>query len=695
MPVAADIRRGDYRVRQPTRRLVRLKAGRRVKPVGAKIAPAQTPRPNFERRVWSNKATGLTHKLCTLAKLPTPSDPSRAESRRSLRARIANIGPWLRTGRYVIALSFAYSLAQALSLPPIFLWPFTFVAVGCLVSAGILAPQFPRRRETGASVLVWSAMGVLPGWIFQQGWIANVTFLGGILLVIALSFATGAIPASIAILHHPRARTRSVAVWIVAAMSFFLWEMLRSHVLIGGYCWALIAQPLIDARPLSAAGSVVGESGVSFLAIAIASCGATILVTRQRKKTAIAGVCIAVLWGLLSLAGFNRPESIERRIRVSILQTNVPQSNKTYAKPIDELEQWQRFEKLIADAASQQQKPDFILWPETMLPGPTLEPKALIKLYDEQIYFNLPTDANLDATTDTMVSSSPSERRIWATAYADRLLEVSKAINIPMLVGADCIEGIRFEKVGDGIRMKFDRRYNSVYLVDQGYIRRDGSTQDPDRPVVRYDKVYLTPFGEQIPFIWRFHGFSEWFTALVARGMVLDLSSGAGTPNAHTVFDIPDPKDQSKTLARVVTPICFESTIADHHRRLIFNPDGSRRADLIASVTNDGWFGGSDMQRHQHLQIVRWRAVETATPVVRAANTGISAVVDARGLIVASGVDGQEQAQRLEGVLTREVPLGHKSTLYATLGQWPAWILTVAGAVLSLVGLFSRRTKAD
>ncbi len=641
---------------------------------------------------------------------PAATDKSAGrESRRSFAQRVANVFPWVRAGRNVIALSFAYSFAQALSLPPIFLWPFTFVAVACLVSAGILAPQFARRRETGASVLLWSAMGVMPGWIFQQGWIANVTLLGGILLVITLSMATGAIPATIAVLHHPRARTRPVAVWLVAAFSFFLWEMLRAHVLIGGYAWVLVAQPLIDARPLSAAASVLGESGVSFLAIAIASCAATIVVTRQRKKAAIAGVLLSIIWAGLSYVGWtpmdqSPAQAPARTLRVAILQTNVPQDNKTNATAMDEFNQWQRFEKLLAQAASVEPKPQMILWPETMLSGPTLEPSSLIKLEDEQIFYNLRPSRNADPADPAAdsVTTSDRDRRIWATAYADRLLEVSATIDIPMLVGADCLEGIYFEKVGDNIRMKYAHRYNSVYLVDKGRIRRqaastqvgDHAGEIDDRRPIRYDKVYLTPFGEQIPFVWRFDGFSDWFTAVVARGMVMDLSSGIGGPNAHTVFNIPDPANADVPLARVVTPICFESTIADHHRRLIFNPDGTRRADLIASVTNDGWFAGSDMQRNQHLQIVRWRTIETATPAIRAANTGISAVVDITGRIVAQGVDGESQAQRVEGVLTRELTLGVGRTWYAKLGQWPAWALAFLGGVLALAGLLPRR-KAE
>lgn len=647
----------------------------------------------------SNKPAAAPHKLRTLATTPVLStvtnSPRNVEGRRPFRERLASLIPWLRSGRRVIALSLAYSVAQALSLPPIFLWPFTFVAVGCLVSAGILAPQSARRRETAASVLIWSALGVLPGWIFQQGWITNVTLLGGILLVISLSLATGAIPASIAALHHPRARTRTVAVWFVGAMCFFLWEMLRAHVLIGGYCWALVAQPLIDARPLSAAAAVVGESGVSFLAIAIASCAATVLVTRQRKKTLLAGGVLGLVWAGLSVLGWSPiAPTPARSIRVAILQTNVPQDNKTNASPMDEFEQWQRYEKLIATAASASPKPQLILWPETMLPGPTLEPAALVALSKEQIYFTLREPVKRD---DASMTLGDQHDRIWATAYADRLLDVSAAIDVPMLVGADCLEGLRIEKSANGnIHLAYGRRFNSVYLVDQGYIRRDNSGTDRDRPVLRYDKVYLTPFGEQIPFIWRFDGFSEWFTSLVARGMRLDLSSGAGTANAHTVFEIPDTADpEQATLARVVTPICFESTIADHHRRLVFNPDGSRRADLIASVTNDGWFAGSDMQRHQHLQIVRWRAVETATPAIRAANTGISAVVDSNGRIVASGVDGQTPSHHVEGTLTRELTLGQGRTWYASVGEWPAWALAAIGAVLSVMGCLRGRTPGD
>lgn len=375
-------------------------------------------------------------------------------------------------------------------------------------------------------------------------------------------------------------------------------------------------------------------------------------------------------------------------MRVALLQTNVPQSNKTYGTIRDDWEEWQRAEKLIAKAmgmdgpergegagapGSGEKRgpvPDVIIWPETMMPGPTLEPASLRLLAEERIFFNM---------EKSPLDGEDVPAKVWATAFADRLLDVSEVIGVPMLVGAEALEGLTLEKAeGGGIRQDYERRFNSVYLVDHGRIAR-----------VRYDKTHLTPFGERIPGLWRFGRAQEWFAAVAARGMRLDLAHGGMSGNGRTVFEVP--LDDERGVARVVTPICFESTSSSLHRELVFDGDGGRRAGLIANVTNDGWFFGYDMQRDQHTQLARWRSVETATPTVRAANTGVCAIIDARGRIMARGIEGDSRGYRVEGVLVGEVVLGQGSTIFARIGDVPAWIVAGAGLVLALMGVRAGR----
>jgi apolipoprotein N-acyltransferase len=110
-------------------------------------------------------------------------------------------------------------------------------------------------------------------------------------------------------------------------------------------------------------------------------------------------------------------------------------------------------------------------------------------------------------------------------------------------------------------------------------------------------------------------------------------------------------------------------------------PAGERPGWLL-NVTNDGWFGMSSGP-YQHLQLARLRAIEEGLPLVRAANTGISAVIDPVGRIVASLPLGSE------GVLDAPLPRPVAPTLYARFGDRIAGVLLAIG----LAGVLVRRRR--
>jgi apolipoprotein N-acyltransferase len=116
---------------------------------------------------------------------------------------------------------------------------------------------------------------------------------------------------------------------------------------------------------------------------------------------------------------------------------------------------------------------------------------------------------------------------------------------------------------------------------------------------------------------------------------------------------------------RALPLICYEA---------IFPSDvatGDDRPGWIVNLTNDGWFGISTGP-YQHLQQARLRAIEQGLPVVRAANTGISAVIDPVGRIVARLDLG------IEGVLDASLPMAIAPTIYARNGDIPAAIMLAA-----------------
>ncbi len=147
--------------------------------------------------------------------------------------------------------------------------------------------------------------------------------------------------------------------------------------------------------------------------------------------------------------------------------------------------------------------------------------------------------------------------------------------------------------------------WNSMEVLQKGEI------------VATYDKARLVPFGEFIPLRKLFP-----FVEKITHGSI-DFSSGKGA-TAISLQGIP-----------AFSPlICYEIIYPDYHPHT-----GS--AKWIINVTNDGWFGDSTGP-HQHFEMARMRAVEQGIPVIRAANTGISGIIDAYGRVLQTLPLGQQ-----------------------------------------------------
>ena len=190
-------------------------------------------------------------------------------------------------------------------------------------------------------------------------------------------------------------------------------------------------------------------------------------------------------------------------------------------------------------------------------------------------------------------------------------------------------------------RAEQDKQYVSAYLFDpQGM------------PVSFYDKRHLVPFGETIPFE---KTVLRLFPNVDVLGELGLFSAGQKRPLLH--------------IGQIAfgTTICYESVFSH-----LWREQAREGARFFVNITNDAWFFDTDAP-YQHIAVSVLRAVETRRPVLRAANTGISAVIAPSGAIMARASLGT-QAVLVEDIA---LPLGPDMSFYVRWHNWFAWLCAV------------------
>lgn len=201
----------------------------------------------------------------------------------------------------------------------------------------------------------------------------------------------------------------------------------------------------------------------------------------------------------------------------------------------------------------------------------------------------------------------------------------------------------------------FDERgieynYNSAFLIKPGF-----------HSLEQYNKIQPVPFGERVPF-------QKLFPILGK----LNFGQAEFTPgDEHHIFQL--------ERASFGAMICFESIFPRLSRRYI--RDG---ADFLVNITNDGWYGKTS-EPYQHALLTRFRAVETGRSLVRAANTGISSMIDAQGRIIV------QSPLEVEAVLEAELPLYDGSTFYMKYGDVFAIVISMVSLLILMVCLLPER----
>ncbi len=174
--------------------------------------------------------------------------------------------------------------------------------------------------------------------------------------------------------------------------------------------------------------------------------------------------------------------------------------------------------------------------------------------------------------------------------------------------------------------------YNSIHVIESGGVIAD-----------TYDKAHLVPFGEYLPL--------GWLLEKLRLRQFVHIPGGFEAARQRRGLSVPG-------LPRVAALVCYEAIFPGE-----VMPMGGRgeRAGAMLNVTNDGWFGMTSGP-YQHLSAARLRTIEEGVPLIRAANTGVSAIVDPYGRIVA------QLGLGTAGVLDSFLPAAAPPTFFS---KWP------------------------
>ena len=256
-------------------------------------------------------------------------------------------------------------------------------------------------------------------------------------------------------------------------------------------------------------------------------------------------------------------------------------------------------------------------------------------------------------TTLALQSNPPPDLIVWPeSSMPGPVLEDEESYryvaNISASAKVDLLLGAIDEDIGHA--------YNAALLISNG-----------GEGVQIYRKLHLVPFGEYIP--------GRHVVPLLARIIGDQVPGDFDAGEEYTVFRL------TKSDTQVAPLICFEDTIGDLTRRFVLGG-----ANLLANVTNDGWFLRSAGSQ-QHLASAIFRCVETRRPMVRAANTGVTCFVDQFGRVTQQLLD-EHGSQFTDGVLSGEVavPTEREFTFYVRHGE----IFAQCCAGVTVIALLSK-----
>lgn len=531
----------------------------------------------------------------------------------------------------------------ALAMAPVNFSPsllISFTGFCLILDSAVADKTFGRKIQMAA----WL------GWCFGFGyflaglwWIGSAVLVDGWTYAWALPFAVAGLPAGLG-LFWALAAAGTVPFWrsnaekILSLVVFFtLAEYLRGHILTG-FPWNALGYAAMPTPLFMQSASVLGLWGVTLLTVLVASSPALFFLpaagSRKWQSAAVLLFAAAALAGQMAFGLWRLAQPLPAArdtapVMLRLVQPNISQRDKW--REGNEETVFQTYLDLSAEPGLDQI--DALIWPESAFPFLVLQ------------------NSNALSRIDALL---PKGVMLLAGAVRVRPPDSALPQSPPDL--------------------KF---YNSLVAFN-----------DRAEPVRFYDKQRLVPFGEFMPFMDILERFGIANLVNVPGGFASGTGSNLMDPGPATASG---PLDAALPPMRVM--ICYEAIFpgfaaADHDGLSASGGNdsgsGERPAQWIVNLTNDAWFGQLSGP-YQHFQQARMRAVEEGMPMIRVANTGISAVIDGFGRV--------EQSLRLgtKGIIDTALPEALPGTFYSRFRDIPfALLMTLLSTILIISRIFGK-----
>jgi apolipoprotein N-acyltransferase len=297
--------------------------------------------------------------------------------------------------------------------------------------------------------------------------------------------------------------------------------------------------------------------------------------------------------------------------------------------------------------------------------------------------WRLKIDENEQRIKVSVVQGNIKQEKKWDPRFQKEVIDTYKRLSIKVAEGAPDIivwpetalpfafghdEELTKEFLAFQRQLGIPLLFGSVVVkdveADKPLLSNSAVLLSPEGEVLSiYDKIHLVPYGEYIPL----RRFFPYIKKLVTA--IGDFKSG----KEHTIMETP--------FARIGNLICYEIIFPGLVRKFV-----DKGANVLVTITNDAWFGRTSAP-YQHFTMAVFRAVENRVPVIRAANTGISGFIDAKGRIK------RKSDIFVEATLTEELSVGSKKSFYTKFGDLFAFLCIISSVLLIVNRLYPERRR--